>query len=111
METQQEIDFHTVVRPRTTSKCQQDRTVFAEPVFKEDVQVQKAIGFIACISVMAASLHLFSGGDPSRILSAQTESAPADGYGSVARRFMRDARQYADDGNFEEARRMATTVA
>lgn len=73
--------------------------------------MQKAIGFIACISVMAASLYLFSGSDPSRILSAQTESANADGYGSVARRFMNDAREHAKQGNLVHARRLAGTAA
>lgn len=73
--------------------------------------MQKAIGFIACISVMAASLYLFSGSDPSRILSAQTESANADGYGSVARRFMNDAREHAKQGNLAHARRLAGTAA
>ena len=73
--------------------------------------MHKAIGFIACVSVMAASLYLFSGGDPSRTLSAQTESAGADDFGSVARRFMNDARQLASQGNTEEARRLAETAA
>ncbi|MCA9049572.1 MAG: hypothetical protein KDA89_12635, partial [Planctomycetaceae bacterium] len=73
--------------------------------------MQKAIGFIACVSVMAVSLYLFSGGDPSRILSAQTESGSPDSYGSVARRFMNDARQLAKQGNVKEARRLAETAA
>ena len=73
--------------------------------------MHKAIGFIACVSVMAASLYLFSGGDPSRSLSAQTESASADSYGSVARRFMNDARQLAKEGNVKQARRLAETAA
>ena len=73
--------------------------------------MHKAIGFIACVSVMAASLYLFSGGDPSRTLSAQTESAGADEFGSVAKRFMNDARKLASQGNTEEARRLAETAA
>ena len=72
--------------------------------------MKKAIGFIACVSVMAMSLYLFSGGDPSRILSAQTESS-GNGYGAVARRFMNDAQQLAKQGNMKEARRMAETAA
>ena len=87
------------------------RNFSAAVVFKEDVQVQKAIGFIACVSVMAVSLYLFSGADPSRILSAQTESTDVDSYGSVARRFMNDARQLAKQGNVREARRLAETAA
>lgn len=73
--------------------------------------MHKVIGFIACVSVMAVSLYLFSGGDPSRSLSAQTESANADSYGSVARRFMNDARQLAREGNVKQARRLAETAA
>ena len=69
--------------------------------------MHKAIGFITCASVMAVSLYLFSGGDPSRTLSAQTDSASGDSYGSVARRFMQDARKAAQEGNTEEARRIA----
>ncbi|MEO1982895.1 MAG: hypothetical protein ABGZ24_20490 [Fuerstiella sp.] len=69
--------------------------------------MHKAIGFIACVSVMAASLYLFSGGDPSRVLSAQTESESPDSYGSVARRFMNDARQAAKQGDIRQARRLA----
>ena len=56
---------------------------------------------------MAVSLYLFSGGDPSRTLSAQTDSASGDSYGSVASRFMQDARKAASDGNIDEARRIA----
>ncbi|HIE98303.1 MAG TPA: hypothetical protein EYQ63_15175, partial [Fuerstia sp.] len=73
--------------------------------------MHKAIGFIACVSVMAASLYLFSGGDPSRVLSAQTESESPDSYGSVARRFMNDARQAAKQGDIRQARRLAETAA
>ena len=73
--------------------------------------MHKAIGFIACIAVMAASLYLFSGGDPSRVLSAQTESNNVDSYGSVARRFMNDARHLAKQGNTKQARRLAETAA
>ncbi|MCP4508227.1 MAG: hypothetical protein GY826_17790, partial [Fuerstiella sp.] len=71
--------------------------------------MHKAIGFIGCVSVMAASLYLFSGGDPSRVLSAQTESP--DSFGSVARRFMNDARQSAEQGDLRQARRLAETAA
>ena len=53
----------------------------------------KAIGLIICASVMAVSLYLFSGGDPSRALSARTDSESGDGYGAVARRFLQDARE------------------
>ncbi|MCA9082401.1 MAG: hypothetical protein KDA81_00030 [Planctomycetaceae bacterium] len=73
--------------------------------------MQKAIGFIACVSVMAMSLYLFSGGDPSRMLSAQTETEVPDSYGSVARRFMNDARQLAKQGDVKGARRLAETAA
>lgn len=73
--------------------------------------MHKVIGFIACVSVMAVSLYLFSGGDPSRSLSAQTEPANAGSYGSVARRFMNDARQLAKEGNVNQARRLAETAA
>ncbi|MEY3456878.1 MAG: hypothetical protein RL215_35, partial [Planctomycetota bacterium] len=76
---------------------------------KEDPQLHKAIGLTTCASVMAVSLYLFSGGDPSRTLSAQTESG--DGYGSVARQFLEDAREQARKGNKEEARRLAETAA
>jgi type II secretory pathway component GspD/PulD (secretin) len=76
---------------------------------KEDSQLHKAIGLITCASVMAVSLYLFSGGDPSRTLSAQTE--PGDGYGSVARQFLQDAREQARQGNAKEARRLAETAA
>jgi len=85
-----------VIRPRTA-------------FLKEDPQLHKAIGLITCASVMAVSLYLFSGGDPSRTLSAQTE--PGDGYGSVARQFLQDAREQARQGNPEEARRLAETAA
>ena len=70
----------------------------------------KAIGFIACVSMMAASLYVFSGGDPSRTLSARTESANADD-AALARQFMKDARQSASRGSFVEARRLAATAA
>lgn len=70
----------------------------------------KAIGFIACVSMMAASLYVFSGGDPSRTLSARTESANADD-ALLARQFMKDARQSASRGRFVEARRLAATAA
>ena len=73
--------------------------------------MHKVIGFIACVSVMAVSLYLFSGGDPSRSLSAQTEPATAGSYGSVARRFMNDARQLAQAGDLKKARRLAETAA
>ncbi len=72
--------------------------------------MHKAIGLITCASVMAVSLYLFSGGDPSRTLSAQTDSASTDSYGSVARRFMQDARAAAEKGNLDEARRIAATA-
>ncbi|MCH2210511.1 MAG: type II and III secretion system protein [Fuerstiella sp.] len=70
----------------------------------------KAIGFIACVSMMAASLYVFSGGDPSRMLSARTESANAED-GVLARQFMKDARQSAAQGNSVEARRLAAMAA
>ena len=73
--------------------------------------MHKAIGFITCASVMAVSLYLFSGGDPSRTLSAQTDSESGDGYSAVARRFVQDARQQAHKGNIAEARRLAGTAA
>ncbi|MGV2338602.1 MAG UNVERIFIED_CONTAM: hypothetical protein LVR18_32825 [Planctomycetaceae bacterium] len=85
-----------VIRPRTA-------------FLKEDPQLHKAIGLITCASVMAVSLYLFSGGDPSRTLSAQTE--PGDGYDSVARQFLQDAREQARQGNAKEARRLAETAA
>ncbi|HQZ68726.1 MAG TPA: hypothetical protein PLY87_26750, partial [Planctomycetaceae bacterium] len=71
----------------------------------------KAIGLIICASVMAVSLYLFSGGDPSRALSARTDSESGDGYGAVARRFLQDAREQAQKGNLAEARRLAGTAA
>ena len=71
----------------------------------------KAIGLITCASVMAVSLYLFSGGDPSRTLSAQTDSESEAGYGAVARRFLQDAREQAQKGNVAEARRLAGTAA
>lgn len=75
---------------------------------KEDLNLHKAIGLITCASVMAASLYLFSGGDPSRTLSAQTEPAKGSGRQStVARRFLQEARAEADKGNVTEARRRA----
>ncbi len=73
--------------------------------------MQKAIGLITCASVMAVSLYLFSGGDPSRTLSAQTDSQNGEGYGAVARRFLQDAREQAEKGNIAEARRLAGTAA
>ena len=57
--------------------------------------MHKAIGLITCASVMAVSLYLFSGGDPSRTLSAQTDSESGEGYRAVARRFLQDAREQA----------------
>ncbi len=99
------------VQFRTAISHPRDSSELAGPVFKEEVQVQKAIGFIACVSVMAMSLYLFSGGDPSRILSAQTEPEEKDSYGSVARRFLEDARQEAQQGDLQEARRLAETAA
>ena len=78
---------------------------------KEDLNLHKAIGLITCASVMAASLYLFSGGDPSRTLSAQTEPAKGTGRQStVARRFLQDARAEAEKGNVTEARRRAETA-
>ncbi|MFM7834814.1 MAG: hypothetical protein ACKPJD_23705, partial [Planctomycetaceae bacterium] len=78
---------------------------------KEDLNLHKAIGLITCASVMAASLYLFSGGDPSRTLSAQTEPAKGNGRQStVARRFLQEARAEADKGNVTEARRRAETA-
>lgn len=71
----------------------------------------KAIGFIACVSVMAASLYLFSGGAPSQSLSAQTENANVDSYNAVARRFMNEARQLAQQGKIQKARRLAETAS
>ena len=73
--------------------------------------MQKAIGFIACVSVMAASLFYFSGGDPSQMLSAQTESSDAEAFGPVARKLMDKARQLAQRGRTAEARREAETAA
>ena len=73
--------------------------------------MHKAIGLITCASVMAVSLYLFSGGDPSRTLSAQTDSENGEGYGAVARRFLQDAREQAQKGNLAEARRLAGTAA
>ncbi len=73
--------------------------------------MHKAIGLITCASVMAVSLYLFSGGDPSRTLSAQTDSESGEGYGAVARRFLQDAREQAEKGNIAEARRLAGTAA
>ena len=73
--------------------------------------MQKAIGFIACVSVMAASLFYFSGGDPSQMLSAQTESSDAEAFGPVARKLMDKARQLAQQGKTAEARREAETAA
>ena len=70
----------------------------------------KAIGFIACVSMMAASLYVFSGGDSSRTLSARTESANADD-AALARQFMKDARRSASQGNPVEARWLAATAA
>jgi general secretion pathway protein D len=62
--------------------------------------------------VMAVSLYLFSGGDPSRTLSAQTDSGkPAGNYNVAARRFLQDARQKAKQGKTAEARRLAETAA
>jgi hypothetical protein len=73
--------------------------------------VHKAIGIITCASVMAVSLYLFSGGNPARTLSAQTDSESGEGYGAVARRFLQDAREQAEKGNIAEARRLAGTAA
>lgn len=73
--------------------------------------MHKAIGLITCASVMAVSLYLFSGGDSSRTLSAQTDSETGEGYGAVARRFLQDAREQAEKGNLAEARRLAGTAA
>ena len=73
--------------------------------------MHKAIGLITCASVMAVSLYLFSGGDSSRTLSAQTDSETGEGYGAVARRFLQDARDQAQKGNIAEARRLAGTAA
>jgi len=78
---------------------------------KEDPKLHKAIGLITCASVMAVSLYLFSGGDPSRTLSAQTESQKGDSYSAVARRFLQDAREQAKKGNTKEARRLAESAA
>ncbi|MBL8817542.1 MAG: hypothetical protein JNL58_16070 [Planctomyces sp.] len=72
--------------------------------------MHKAIGLITCASVMAVSLYMFSGGDPSRTLSAQTDSAGGDSYSSAARSLLQDARQQAAEGNLEEARRLAETA-
>ena len=78
---------------------------------KEDLNLHKAIGLITCASVMAASLYLFSGGDPSRTLSAQTEPAKGTGRQStVARRFLQEAQAEAAKGNVAEARRRAETA-
>ncbi|MGB0740206.1 MAG: hypothetical protein ACPGXX_09045, partial [Planctomycetaceae bacterium] len=71
----------------------------------------KAIGLITCASVMAASLYLFSGGDPSQTLSAQTDPSGGQDYSAVARQFLQDARSEAARGNVEEARRLAETAA
>ena len=71
----------------------------------------KAIGLITCASVMAASLYLFSGGDPSQTLSAQTDPPGGQGYSAVARQFLQDARNQASKGNIAEARRLAESAA
>lgn len=71
----------------------------------------KAIGLITCASVMAASLYLFSGGDPSQTLSAQTDPFGGQGYSAVARQFLQDARNQAAKGNTAEARRLAESAA
>lgn len=71
--------------------------------------MHKAIGLITCASVMAVSLYLFSGGDPSRTLSAQTEKD--SGYGAVAKRLLQNAREQAEKGNTAEARRLANSAA
>ncbi|MBL8812261.1 MAG: hypothetical protein JNM43_19000 [Planctomycetaceae bacterium] len=71
--------------------------------------MHKAIGLITCASVMAVSLYLFSGGDPSRTLSAQTEKD--SGYGAVAKRLLQNAREQAEKGNTAEARRLAKSAA
>ncbi len=70
----------------------------------------KAFGFITCVSMMAASLYVFSGGDPSQTLSAQTESA-SSGDAAVARQFMKDARKQASHGNIVKARQLAAAAA
>ncbi len=74
--------------------------------------MQKAIGLITCASVMAVSLYLLSGGDPSRTLSAQTDTGkPTGNYNAAARRFLQDARQKVKQGKTAEARRLAETAA
>jgi len=73
--------------------------------------LHKAIGLITCASVMAVSLYLFSGGDPSRTLSAQTDSSSEQGYAAAAKRFMQDARRAAEKGDVAEARRLAEAAA
>ena len=73
--------------------------------------MHKAIGLITCASVMAVSLYLFSGGDPSRTLSAQTDSSSEQGYAAAAKRFMQDARRAAEKGDVAEARRLAEAAA
>jgi general secretion pathway protein D len=73
--------------------------------------LHKAIGLITCASVMAVSLYLFSGGDPSRTLSAQEDPASGQGYSSAARRFLKEARESARRGDTAEARRLAETAA
>ncbi|MCA9063439.1 MAG: hypothetical protein KDA96_10280, partial [Planctomycetaceae bacterium] len=73
--------------------------------------MHKAIGLITCASVMAVSLYLFSGGDPSRTLSAQTDSASGTSYDAAARRFMQEARELAAQGKTDRARKLAETAA
>ena len=70
----------------------------------------KAFGFITCVSVMAASLYVFSGGNPSQTLSAQTES-DASGDAALARQFMKGARKHASQGNIKKARELAGAAA
>ncbi|MCA9058145.1 MAG: hypothetical protein KDA85_06580, partial [Planctomycetaceae bacterium] len=73
--------------------------------------MHKAIGLITCASVMAVSLYLFSGGDPSRTLSAQTDSTSGNSYDAAARRFMQEARELAAAGKTARARHLAETAA
>ena len=73
--------------------------------------MHKAIGLITCASVMAVSLYLFSGGDPSRTLSAQQETAGGQAYSTAARRFLTEAQTAYRQGDAAQARSLAETAA
>ncbi len=86
--------------------------VVACPEFlKEDPTLQKAIGLITCASVMAVSLYLFSGGDPSQSLSAMTDTHKSGGYNDAARKMLQEARAKAKQGKTADARRLAQAAA